>query len=82
MRDQLIGLAISLVILGVVLPPIMAIPGLQYMLDILPYTIPMLIIGLVMLFRLKPEKEETPMPVAPIHQSEEASESPADTART
>jgi hypothetical protein len=78
MRDHLRGLAFALVIVGIVIPPVMQIAGTEYMLSMLPYSIPLLIAGIVMLIRIKPEAEETPMPSPPAD-DEKRAEDPVST---
>ncbi len=55
-QDQLFSLAIAMIILGAVLPPIMLIPGTEHMLSILPYAVATFVIGLGLFFYSRPRK--------------------------
>ena len=49
MKDELFGLAVAMIAVSIVVPLVMLIPGREYVLDMLPYTLPMLLIGVWLL---------------------------------
>lgn len=58
MKEQLFGLAVAMIAVALIVPVVMLIPGREFMVGILPYTLPMLLLG-AWLLRVSMQTEAT-----------------------